>query len=141
MNSLILQTGTRIMRPLLILFAVFLLIHGHNEPGGGFTGGLMAAAAYSLHAVAFGVISARNALRLAPQRLIGLGLLTALASGLFAVARGEVFMSGQWTTLPLPLLGKLKVGTPLLFDVGVFMVVVGIVLMIIFALMEEDHGV
>ena len=117
---------------LLLLFAIFLLFRGHNEPGGGFVGGLVAAAAFSLYAIAFGVRQARRALLLRPLTLIGSGLLIALISGLPAVVRGQPFLTAQW------ILGPVAIGTPALFDTGVFLVVMGVVLMMIFNLAEES---
>ena len=117
--------------PLLLLFAAFLLMRGHNEPGGGFTGGLVAAAAFSLLMIAHGVARAREVLRVHPMTLLAVGLLLAVTSGLPAVLVGQPFLTSQWMLQPL------VAGTPLLFDVGVFAVVVGVVLMMIFYLAEE----
>jgi multicomponent Na+:H+ antiporter subunit B len=135
MRSLILPVAARYLLPLLLLFAVFVLIRGHNEPGGGFIGGLMAAAAFALYAIAYGVPQARRALRFDPHILIGAGLLVAVISGLLPLFAGKPFMTGLWSTQIVPVLGKL--GTPLLFDIGVFLTVIGVTLMIIFALAEE----
>ena len=131
-NSPIFRTAARLLMPLLLLFAVFLLLRGHNEPGGGFVGGLVAAAAFALYAIAFGVKRARQALLVKPMTLLGAGLLIALFSGLPAVLRGQPFLTALWARGPLPL------GTPALFDVGVFLVVAGVVLMMIFSLAEES---
>jgi multicomponent Na+:H+ antiporter subunit A len=133
--SLILSTATRYLLPLLLLFSVFLLIRGHNEPGGGFVGGLVAAAAFALYAIAYGVATARQILPIAPGRLIGLGLLLAVGSGILALVAGQPFLTGLWHPQPVPVLGK--IGTPLLFDVGVYLTVIGVVLLIIFSLMED----
>ena len=135
MQSLILSTATRYLLPLLLLFSVFLLLRGHNQPGGGFVGGLAAAAAIALFTIAFGVEPARRILRVHPRMLLGVGLLVAAGSGLLAVLIGLPLMTGLWGTLELPAVGKL--GTPLLFDVGVYLVVVGVVLMIVFELAEK----
>jgi multicomponent Na+:H+ antiporter subunit B len=118
--------------PLLLLFSVFLLLRGHNQPGGGFVGGLVAAAAFALYAIAFGVQHARQALLVRPLTLLGTGLLIALASGLPAVLRGQPFLTASWMSGPVVL------GTPALFDVGVFLVVGGVVLMMLFTLAEES---
>ncbi len=133
--SLILSTATRYLLPLLLLFSIFLLLRGHNEPGGGFVGGLVAAAAFSLHALAYGVAMARRLLAVDPRTLIGLGLLVALVSGLFGLALEVPFMTGFWSQRTLPVLGK--VGTPLLFDTGVYLVVIGVILTVFFSLLEE----
>jgi len=122
--------------PLLLLFSVFLLLRGHNEPGGGFVGGLIAAAAFALYAFAEGADAARFVLRIAPRTLIATGLATAVLSALVApVFAGLPFMTGLWSKVTLPAIGKL--GTPLFFDLGVFQVVLGVTLLIIFSLAEE----
>jgi multicomponent Na+:H+ antiporter subunit B len=135
MPSIILSTATRYLLPLLMLFSVFILFRGHNDPGGGFIGGLVAAAAYSLYAVAYGVERARKLLIIAPRSLMGFGLLTALCSGLVALLVGKPFMTGLWASWELPLIGK--PGTPLFFDIGVYLVVIGVTLTIVFTLREE----
>ena len=137
MSSLILSTATRYLLPLLLLFSIFLLLRGHNDPGGGFVGGLVAAAALALYGLAFGPVEARRLLKVEPRRLIGIGLLLALSSGLVAVLfLGRPFMTGVWSTIELPALGK--PGTPLLFDLGVYLVVVGVTLTILVALSEDS---
>ena len=130
-ESLILSTATRYLLPLLLLFSIFLLLRGHYEPGGGFVGGLVAAAAFALNAIAFGVPRTREVLRLDPRILIGVGLLVAAISGLFAWLQGNPFFTAVWLKQPWPILGT--VGTPLLFDIGVYFVVLGVVIKIIFA--------
>lgn len=136
MISLILRTATRFLIALLLLFSMFLLLRGHNEPGGGFVGGLVAAAAYILHALAYDVPSTRAALRLPPTTLIGMGLLIAVASGLLPLLFGRPFLTGIWVDV-WPGVGVFDVGTPLLFDTGVYVTVLGVVLTIVLALAEE----
>jgi multisubunit Na+/H+ antiporter MnhB subunit len=130
-TSPIFRTAARLLMPLLLLFSIFLLLRGHNEPGGGFVGGLVAAAAFALYAIAFGARRARQALLVKPLTLLGVGLLIALSSGIPAALRGQPFMTAQWMLDPVAL------GTPALFDIGVFLVVAGVVLMMIFSLAEE----
>ena len=135
MTSSILQTAVRLLMPLLLLFAVFLLLRGHNQPGGGFVGGLVVAASFVLYSIAFGVEAARRALLVRPSTLLGVGLLVALVSGLPAVAAGHAFMTALWTTVAAGSM-VIAVGTPLVFDVGVFLAVIGVVLTIVFTLAE-----
>ena len=137
MRSLILATATRYLLPLLVLFSIFLLLEGHYRPGGGFIGGLIVAASLSLCALAFDVPAAKRILAVAPHRLIGSGLLVAGASGMWALLQGRPFLTAAWATLPLGGGRKLEIGTPLVFDVGVYLTVIGVVLMIVFALAEE----
>jgi multicomponent Na+:H+ antiporter subunit B len=136
-NSLILQTTSRLLQPLLLMFSVFLMLGGHNGPGGGFAGGLMAAASFALHTIAFDVRAAREALRFDPQNLISVGLALAVVSGLVSLLFGMPLMTSYWFAIPLGELGKLDLGTPLLFDLGVYLVVCGVTLLIIFSLAEE----
>ncbi|GIV63372.1 MAG: Na+/H+ antiporter subunit B [Chloroflexota bacterium] len=135
MGSIILYLAARYLMPLLLVFSVFLLIRGHNEIGGGFVGGLVAAAAFILYAIANNVPEARRILRVHPRMLIASGLLVALVSGLIGWLTGQPFMTGIWLKDPLPVIGK--IGTPLMFDVGVYLVVIGVTLLIIFTLAEE----
>ena len=135
MTSSILQTAARLLMPLLLLFAVFLLVRGHNQPGGGFVGGLVVAASFVLYSIAFSVEAARRALLVRSSTLLGIGLLVALVSGLPAVVAGHAFMTALWTTIGAGSMA-VAVGTPLVFDVGVFLAVVGVVLTIVFTLAE-----
>ena len=135
MTSSILQTAVRLLIPLLLLFAVFLTLRGHHQPGGGFVGGLVVAASFVLYSIAFSVDAARRALLVRPSTLLGTGLLVALVSGLPAVLAGQPFMTAIWTTIPTGST-TLAVGTPLVFDVGVFLAVIGVVLTIVFTLAD-----
>ena len=135
MPSLILRTTTRLLLPLLLVFSVFLLLRGHNAPGGGFVGGLVAATAIALYALAYGIDAARQAGGVDPKRLAAGGLLVALASGCVALVAARPFMTGLWIAGAWPVVGK--IGTPVVFDGGVYLLVAGITLTIVFALMEE----
>jgi multicomponent Na+:H+ antiporter subunit B len=139
MSSLILMTAARYLMPLMLLFSVYLLLRGHDGPGGGFIGGLVASTAFSLYALAYDVAQARRTLRVDPHLLIAAGLLAALAGGMLSLVFLKPFLTGLWVGRELPALGK--VGTPLLFDTGVYLVVIGVVLIIIFELAEapEDN--
>jgi multisubunit Na+/H+ antiporter MnhB subunit len=134
-RSSILQTATRFLMPLLLVFALFLLWRGHNEPGGGFVGGLVVAASFVLYVMANGVDAARRALVVDPATLLGGGLLIALVSGVPAALLGRPFMPALWTRVGAGP-AALDVGTPLLFDVGVFLAVIGVVLTIVFTLAD-----
>ena len=133
MTSSILQTATRVLMPVLLLFALFLLLRGHNEPGGGFVSGLVVSASFVLYVIAFGVEAGRRALLLSPSRLLGTGLLVAVGSGIPGVVTGRPFMSALWSTVHVGS-ATVAVGTPLVFDMGVFLAVVGVVLTIVFTL-------
>jgi multicomponent Na+:H+ antiporter subunit B len=138
MRGLILPTATTWLMPVLALFSLFLLLRGHNEPGGGFAGGLVLAAAFVLLSIADGVPVARAALHLDPRTLVGTGLLLMLVAGAFApTVFGEPFLTAHWWQIPVGAAG-FSVGTPLLFDIGVYLAVAGTVLLIVFSLEEEE---
>lgn len=136
-NSTILSTAVKYLIPLLLIFSFFLLLRGHNEPGGGFVGGLVASSAYALFIIANGIDEAKKFLGIEPLTLIAAGLFIALCSGLISVFFNKIFMTGLWFENTIPVIGKL--GTPLLFDIGVYFLVLGIVTKIIFSLAEQDE--
>lgn len=138
--SLILRVATRVLVPLLLLFSLFMLLRGHDLPGGGFVGGLVAASAFVLYALAAGVEEARSILRVEPHLLLGIGLACAYGAGLLALALGRSFLTGLWWDLHLPVLGDLHLGSTLIFDIGVMFVVVGTVLLMIFSVEERLPG-
>jgi len=135
MNSLILYVTSRLILPLLLLFSIFLLLRGHYQPGGGFVGGLIASTGFALYTFSSGLKEARRALRVHPTILIGNGLFLAVLSGVPALFVGEPFLTAQWLAGEVPVLGV--VGTPLIFDIGVYLTVIGVTLSIIFDLAEE----
>jgi multicomponent Na+:H+ antiporter subunit B len=134
-DSLILRTAARFLVVLLLVLAVFVLLRGHNEPGGGFIGGLLAAGGVAIYQLACGVQRARRLVRIDPRSLAGVGLLIALASGCVGLVGGDPFLTGVWAAREIPGIGKL--GTPLGFDFGVFLLVIGASLTILFTLDEE----
>lgn len=137
MSSLILQTTARGLVSLMLLFSVFLLLRGHDEPGGGFIGGLVAAAAFTLYASAFDVTWARRILGVEPQALVGVGLALAAGAGILGLLGSRPFLTGLWIEPQVPGVGTLPLSTVLLFDLGVFLVVLGITMLIVLTLLEE----
>jgi multicomponent Na+:H+ antiporter subunit B len=121
------------MIPALLVGAVWLYWRGHHLPGGGFAGGLVAVAAFALAVLSFGPNVVAAAVRWDPRTLMASGLAVALASGCLAVLRAQPFMQASWTALPI--VGKL--GTPLLFDLGVFLVVSGFGLTLLRQIAED----
>lgn len=128
MSSLILLTAVRFLKPLLLVLSAVILLRGHDDPGGGFVGGLVGAAAFSLEAISAGVPAAKRSLRASPHGLMAAGLLLAGLSGVAGMLAGDPFLTAQ------PIAGR--IGTVLLFDAGVYLVVAGAVLLIVFELSE-----
>ncbi len=138
MNSVILSAATRLLVALMLLFSLYMLLRGHNEPGGGFIGGLIAAIGFALYAIAHGTTAARAALRIDPRDLSMIGLAIALLAGLGAALFGDPLFTGQWWFLGGTEDSKgLPLSSVLAFDIGVYLVVVGAVLTLVFGLEEE----
>lgn len=137
MRSLILQTAAKVLLPLMLVLSIVVLLRGHNEPGGGFVGGLLAASGFSLYALAFSASDARRLLRLNPLVILGIGLITAVFSGLPAMMRGSPYLEGLWVSIAVPGFPEaLKAGTPLVFDIGVYLVVLSGTLLMVLSLEE-----
>jgi multicomponent Na+:H+ antiporter subunit B len=134
-RSILLSVAARYLMPLMLIFSVFLLIRGHNEVGGGFVGGLVASSALMLYGIAVSPSALRQLLPLEPRLLAGLGLLMAFLAGLIPLLFGEPFLTGLWLKTEIPVIGK--IGTPLLFDIGVYFVVIGVVMWILLSLSED----
>jgi multicomponent Na+:H+ antiporter subunit B len=124
-NSVILHTATRILTSLILMFSIYILYRGHNEPGGGFIGGLIAASGIILYSVAFGSSWARHGLRASGLSVAGAGLFFAALSGVLSGIHGKPFLTGLWYFPKLGIEAKVALSTPLLFDIGVYLVVVG----------------
>ncbi len=135
-RSIILSTATRLLFGLLFMFSIFLLFRGHHRPGGGFIGGLVAASAFILLGMSFPMKTTREILRVDPLMLVGTGLFLAAISGLPALRKGKSFLTGVW--IEPELFGvTLHLGTPLLFDMGVFLLVLGFTLVVVFSFEER----
>jgi multisubunit Na+/H+ antiporter MnhB subunit len=139
MNSLILSTCTRFLVPVMLALSVFIFWRGHNEPGGGFIGGLIAAVAFALLEKAEGVERARRALRVNPTAMAAFGLGCALVSGVWGGLAKGAFLKGVWPFITVDPDGSkhgLPFGSIFLFDLGVYFVVLGTVCAILFTLEE-----
>jgi multicomponent Na+:H+ antiporter subunit B len=135
MNSIILKTTTNFVLALLLMFSAFVLLRGHYYPGGGFVGGLIAAIAFVLHSFAYGLKSTRQLLRIHPGFLMPLGFLIAVLSAVAPIVLQDLpFMTALWFENKLPVIGL--VGSALFFDIGVYFVVIGASLSIIFTVTE-----
>jgi len=136
LNSFILKNSAKIIVPFMLLFSVFLLFRGHNLPGGGFIGGLMAGAAFILDAFAHNVAHSLKLLRFEPVKIMATGLLLAVISGFLGLILGDGFFKGYWLDIDIPLIPKL--GSPFLFDIGVYALVLGMVLKMVLPNLEND---
>jgi len=137
MRTLIFRTIAPGLTGLMLLFSVFVLLRGHNDPGGGFIGGLIAVSAIAAYGIAFGVGAARRALHFHPLAIAGAGLLLSAVSGLPSLAERVPFLTGIWTTVQL--FGvSVELSTVMAFDIGVYLVVVGSLSSVTLALEDGD---
>lgn len=138
MSTVIFRTVAPFLTALMILFSIFVLLRGHNEPGGGFIGGLIAASALAIYGIAYGVEPVRRALRFYPMSISALGLLLAAAAGLPSLLADVPFLTGLWV-YPTIFGVELALSTTLLFDIGVYLVVVGAIATAVLTLEEEEN--
>ena len=133
MNTLILRETTRVLVALMLVFSVFTLLRGHDQPGGGFVGGLIASIAFSLYMFVADAHAVRRLLRVDPRSVAASGLGLAVLSGFVSsLTDGAPFLTSAWVTI-----GSAKLGTPLLFDVGVYLVVTGAALTFVLGIKEQ----
>lgn len=124
-NPLILMTLSRLLLPLALLISVFIFLRGHNLPGGGFIAGLITAVALALQYIASGVAWVEQRLPLDYQRMAGVGVLIATLTGLGSWVFGRPFLTSAFGHFELPLVGEFELATAMLFDLGVYLTVVG----------------
>jgi multicomponent Na+:H+ antiporter subunit B len=137
MNTVIFRTVAPLIVATMLVFSVYICLRGHNAPGGGFIGGLIGAAAIAVLGMASGSTEARRALRIDPLNVAGLGVLVAALSGLLSIFGGNPFMTGLWLDVDL---GDTTVAlsTPMIFDIGVYLVVFGTIASIALDLAVDD---
>lgn len=136
-NDVILRVIVRFVSFLILAFATHLFFAGHNEPGGGFIGGLATAAALVLIALAYDIKTLRAMLPIDYRLVTGAGLLIAALTGAGSFIFGQPFLSHTFTHAHLPLLGDAELATAVLFDLGVYLTVVGVTMTIILTIGED----
>lgn len=139
MNTLIFRTIAPFIAVLMLVFSVFVLLRGHNEPGGGFIGGLIAASAFAILGLALGVNAVRRTLRADPLTIAGIGLALSALTGFLPLFTATPFLTGIWISVPLGV-GTVDLSTVMLFDLGVYLVVTGTITAIALALEEREEG-
>lgn len=138
-NDLILRTTTTLIAFILIAFSIYLFLAGHNAPGGGFIGGLMTAAAVVLMYMTYGLEAVKKIIPINFRHIVPIGLLIAVLTGMGSFIFGEPFLSHTFKHLHhVPIFGDLELATALLFDLGVYLTVVGITLTIILTIANDQ---
>jgi multisubunit Na+/H+ antiporter MnhB subunit len=121
----------------LVMTSLWLLFAGHNQPGGGFVGGLLAGSAITLRYIAGGIDEVRGRSRFKPWQVLGSGLLLAAGTAIVPLLAGGDVLQVGFASLDLPVFGTVKLSSALIFDAGVYLAVVGMVLMAFEAFGDE----
>lgn len=137
MNSIILQIARKYIKWIFISAAIIALLRGHNYPGGGFIAGLITSLAVIFYGFAYSFKELKEKLRRKPEFLISGGLVIIITSFLPSVFNNHELMKGMWLKIELPIIGVLKLGTPFLFDIGIFLAVVGVTLTFMTSLTKD----
>lgn len=142
-QSLILQYVVSLVFFVVNLFAIYLLLRGHNDPGGGFIAGLISGLSVLLLALAYGFDELKRLLRVDPLYFVLVGLAISYLTAFIPTFFDQSFLQHTMWHLHLPLFGELHIGTAFAFDLGVFFVVIGVVVRVIFVLVDamSEEGV
>ncbi|GLC90505.1 Na(+)/H(+) antiporter subunit B [Lysinibacillus piscis] len=137
-NDVIIQFTAKIVFFIIFFFSIHIFMAGHYTPGGGFVGGLLTSSAIVLLVLAYDLNTVRTVLPINYIHLIATGLLLALGTAAFPMFIGKPFFTHFFDYFTLPLIGKTSLHTAMLFDAGVYLVVVGVTMTIIQRIGEDD---
>lgn len=137
-NDVILESSTTFITFIIFLFAVYLFFAGHYTPGGGFIGGLVTASALVLVLLAFDIKTLRQILPIDYKQMTAVGMLISVLTASGALLFNKPFFTHAHGYFNLPLFGKTSLHTAMLFDLGVYLVVVGVTMTIIQTIGESD---
>ncbi|KMK75916.1 Na(+)/H(+) antiporter subunit B [Alkalihalobacillus pseudalcaliphilus] len=137
-NDVILQTVTKVLAFIIVIFSFYVFLAGHHNPGGGFIGALTTACAFLLVSVSFDIETVKKMIPVDFKTIMAVGLLIAVISGVLPFFFGENFLWQTFDYFDLPLLGNTELATALVFDIGVYLVVIAVVLAVIFTIGEEQ---
>jgi multicomponent Na+:H+ antiporter subunit B len=135
MKNIVLMKISKLYLVAMIIFSIFLLLRGHNNPGGGFIGGIITSTGFIFYGIINGSDKVKALLRITTIELMGAGLLTGLTALMIPVFSGREPFTGMWTKFTL-FSSEIYLGTPLLFDTGIYLVVTGVFLSIIISVMD-----
>jgi multisubunit Na+/H+ antiporter MnhB subunit len=133
-RSAILDEADRWLFPVIVVVSVFVTFRGHNAPGGGFAGGLIAGCAYVLRFLAGGELRVRDTTIVRPVGFIGFGLLVAVATAVAPLVVGDPLLESTIWLIDVPAVGEVKLVSSTFFDIGVYFLVIGTVLAVLVAL-------
>lgn len=138
MNTVIFRTVAPAIAALMLVFSVFVLLRGHNEPGGGFIGGLIGASGLAVYGIGCGIDQLRKGLVVNPITFAGFGVVIAALSGLVSLIPQVPFLTGLWWIFEIDGV-EVALSTPLIFDIGVYAAVLGTMTTIILAIEIDEE--
>lgn len=138
-DSIFFKFLARLMMPILLLFSLILLLRGHNQPGGGFVGGLVGSSSIILMTLAYGADEVRERLRIDFLRAMFYGLALGAVAGLLGLFFGAAFQDAFWWKPYIQGIGRLELGTPLVFDTGIYVIVFSVTSSIVMNMAEEGE--
>lgn len=137
-NNMMLQTFMKLIAVVVFTFSIYIFLAGHNAPGGGFVGGLMTASAIVVLYLVFDLKTISKMIPINFITLIGVGLLFGAFTGVISMIFGFPFLTQFFEYFTFPIFGEVELTTALVFDLGVYLVVVGAALTIITTIAEDD---
>jgi multicomponent Na+:H+ antiporter subunit A len=139
-QSMIFEQVTRMIFHVTLLVSLYVMLRGHNAPGGGFAGGLIAGAAFVFRILAGGSKGRIDIARVSPVALIAVGMLCAIGTGVIALVAGNQFLETAIVHVDFPLIGDVKLVSAAVFDLGVYLLVIGVVVIVLSNLASRTHG-
>ena len=136
-RMMLLDTSMKVLYPSILVLGLYFLVAGHNRPGGGFVGGLVVGGALALRYVSGGAQAVRSTFRLRPHLFLGFGLLVSVLTAFVPVVLGGSILEHGDATFHLPVFDTVKVTSALSFDIGVDLIVIGLILMAFEAFGED----
>jgi monovalent cation:proton antiporter len=137
-SDVLLQTAAKVLVFIILTFAIYVMFAGHHNPGGGFVGGLITASAFILLLIAFDAQSVREMLPVDFKKIGAAGVLIAVLTGAASLIFDVPFLTQPHTKTHLPLVGEVELASAVLFDIGVFLAVLGTTMTIITSISEDE---
>ncbi|HSH50252.1 MAG TPA: MnhB domain-containing protein [Bacteroidales bacterium] len=136
LRNIILENIVTLFMKVMVIYSFYLLLRGHNNPGGGFIAGIIASTGFIFFAIIHGTKNLQKIIKFRPQLFIASGLSLVFIAAFLPIIISKEILTGLWLHINIPILGMLHFGTPLIFDTGVFLAVIGVILTIVISIME-----
>ncbi|HRW62445.1 MAG TPA: MnhB domain-containing protein [Bacteroidales bacterium] len=135
-RNIILEKVVQLFLKIMLIYSVYLLLRGHNNPGGGFIAGIIASTGFIFYAMIYGTEKIKKLMFFSSRQWIGFGLMFVFISAIIPLFFTKEILTGVWINVEHSITGAIHLGTPLLFDTGVYFSVTGVILTIAISIME-----